>query len=151
MRTQVCCPMAFSPHQVSPVHTHPCMYTHLRGMISVHVHVCLVQYDLMGRIQQAGLKSPFCYKTTLWTRANQWLDFSFFIGKWLPPAPTQSFKVFEALPITYTTFSLCSPRRAAVLTPGLPLGNLRPSKVKRLAQGCIASNTTKLAAQCPCS
>lgn len=76
-RTQVFCPMQF--HHVTYLlytcihirpHAHTCQYT---GVTCAHVYTHLVQWHPMGRVQDAGLKSHFCYKTTLWTWANRWL------------------------------------------------------------------------------
>lgn len=135
------------------IHIHPRAHTRQYiGVVCVHISTqtwCNSTSWEESKMPDSDPSSAIKLLCELGPIIGYWLQFLHLI--WLSPAPEQSFHFFKALPINYTIFSLHSPRRAAIMTPNLPSGSLRPSNVKRLAQGCIASEESRPGAWFPYS
>ena len=124
-------------HPYTPPCTHTCQSL---GVVGAHISHTWSNSTLWAESKRPDSDPGSAIKLhcELGPVVGYWLQFLHL--KWLPPAPIQSFHLFKALPIP---FSLHYPRRAANITPDLPSASHRPSKVKRLAQGCIASEETR--------
>lgn len=145
MRTQVLCPVPFR-------HVTDLLYTCARvrprarprqhgGVMRVHLHTHTGATAPRGKNLRCRTHVPASVNPSV--HVGRSIDFSVFLQERLSPASAPSSNVFKALPIGYTMFSLRLPRRAATVTPHLPLGSPRPHRVERLARGCIASAETR--------